>query len=132
MPAVGAAASVSAIDIAGLTTGPSLEEPWKPILPRSAWPSELEKTRVHARLAEWRVILRGLRGRNVLRRLTREQFFVHNGRPLGNGCVGVPKGDITAEDFDLGTCPLRFIGDLVPSNACQRCIGMFVPWPRRS
>ena len=44
------------------------------------------------------------------------------GQPLVNGMFGVPKADPAGEHFDLDTCLLRLIINLVPSNEIQHVL----------
>ena len=101
---------------------PFLAEPWRSIKPQSEWPSKLRRCAVRAEATEWQVILKGLHRRGILHFIARSDLITWKGDPLLNGCFGVPKGDVLAEDFDTTTCVLRFIVNLQPSNDLQRCI----------
>ncbi len=122
LPAPGVAASVEAVDLAGPSLRPFLAEPWRSIKPQCEWPKELRRCAVRAEASEWQQILKGLHRRRALHFIGRGDLITWKGDPLLNGCFGVPKGDVLAEDFDVTTCVLRFIVNLQPSNDLQRCI----------
>ncbi len=99
-----------------------LEEPSLSILPRSAWPAQLLRTRVRAEADDWQEILVGLFRRRIITFLADDELIVWGGQRLLNGAFGVPKlvdGDV---NFDPKEVVLRLIINLQPSNQLQRPI----------
>jgi hypothetical protein len=66
--------------------------------------------------------LEGLHGLGIVKFIEDKDLVYWKGEPLLNGAFGVPKGDLTAPDFSVDTCVLRFIVNLQPSNDIQHVI----------
>jgi len=122
LPAPGVAGRVRDVDLAGPALEPFLRDPSLSVKAPEQWPPRLRKAKVRAKPGEWQNILEGLHGLGIVKFIEDKDLVYWKGEPLLNGAFGVPKGDLTAPDFSVDTCVLRFIVSLQPSVDIQHVI----------
>ena len=123
LPPEGLAGSIAAASLASDEMRPWILDPSLSVKPFAQWPRRFRRSYVRCKPGELPGLIRGLFRHKVINFLSDDELvYDSTGRPLTNGLFGVPKGDITAKDYDPDTAVLRLIISLVPSNEVQNVI----------
>ena len=105
LPPEGLAGSIAAASLASDETRPWILDP-----SLAEWPRRFRRPYVRCKPSELPGLIRGLFRHKVIDFLSDDELvYDSTGRPLTNGMFGVPKGDITAKDYDPDTAILRLI-----------------------